>query len=293
MPCYKPIPARQDGPGQRVILWPELHTENLALPCGKCIGCKASKATAWAHRCGHEASLWDYNTFLTLTYDERHLPEQGHLSDTDLTNFLKRLRKYAASTDTNLLQTQNSSVRYFACGEYGRENGRPHFHVLLFNCDFSDGYKVAERGQHDLFQSDTLHTLWPDGTANYGKATRASANYIAQYTLKKQGLNRSTDCDEDGVERPPPFLRMSLKPAIGSKWLEHYKGDLTHGYLLDEGHKNAIPRTYKNKLKKQGDPLIDTIELAIAKNKLIETPEQLRAHEIIHRRLKELTERRG
>lgn len=288
MPCYEPIPARQDSAGQSVKLWPALGTQNLAIPCGSCIGCRSARAATWAHRCGHEASLWDHNTFLTLTYANDNLPTEGHLRLHDLQRFIKRIRKHSEGTANHLQQTGTRRIRYFACGEYGRLNGRPHYHVLLFNCNFDDRYKVEQRGEHTLYQSDTLHTLWTDGTANFGEATPASANYIAQYTLKKQGAG---DHDQDGVFRPAPFLTMSLKPPIGAEWLKKFKTDLRQGYLIESGHKQAIPRTYREKLK--GTELYDEIEYNIAKNKAIETPEQLRAHAIIHKRLKELTERRN
>lgn len=287
MPCYNPIPARQDSPGRKVILWPELGTQNTALPCGKCIGCRSSHAAGWAHRCAHEATLWEYNSFATLTYADDKLPQDGHLLPDDLTRFIKRIRKYSEQPTANLQQTNTSRIRYFACGEYGRENGRPHYHIILFNCGFPDRYKVRG-GEHPLYQSHTLHEMWRNGTANFGDATPASANYIAQYTLKKQGKG---DHDQDGVWRPKPFLRMSQ--TLGRDWLAKYKDDLTHGYLVHDQHKQAIPRAYRQRLKNQGDQLIDQIELAIHKNKKIETPEQLKAHELIHTRLKELTERRN
>lgn len=290
MPCYNPIPGRQDSPGQVVQLWPGMGEQNIAVPCGTCLGCRSSHATQWAHRCGHEASQWDHNIFITLTYDDENLPPEAHLRADDLTRFIKRVRKYTSQSHATCLQTNGTSVRYFACGEYGRENGRPHYHIILFNLDFADKYKVTQRGEHTLYQSDTLHTLWPNGTANFGTATPASANYVAQYTLKKQGAG---DHDRDGVYRPPPFIRMSQKPPLGSNWLELYKTDLRAGYLVETGHKQAIPRTYRLRLKKQGDQLYDEIEYNIAKNRRIETPEQLRAHELIHTRLKQLTERRA
>lgn len=291
MGCYRPIPASQRYSGAPVKLWPPIGEQHLAIPCGNCIGCKSARAAAWGKRCEHEMTRWDHNVFLTLTYDDDTLPEGAHLRAEDLQRFIKRLRKHATRTTSHLRQTGSTTIRYLACGEYGSRSGRPHYHMLAFNCDFTDGAKTGQHGEHTLYESDTLHTLWGHGRANYGQATGASANYIAQYTLKKQGT-RTTDCDDDGVYRPPPFLRMSLKPAIGAEWAKHYADDMTKGFLTSNGHKYAIPRTYRNTLKKNGDTRYDEIELAIAQNKQIETPEQLRAHEIIHTRLKQLTDRR-
>lgn len=281
MACYDPIAAYQDRPGSKLGLWPRHGGANLALPCGKCIGCRSARATAWANRCQHEASQYENNIFLTLTYDEEHLPENGHLRARDLQLFIKRLRKHHAKTQDTL--------RYFACGEYGEQNQRPHYHAIIFNLDFGDKYKVAT----DLYESETLCGLWPQGMGRFGDATPAAANYIAQYNLNKQGKG---DRDPEGRKRVAPFLRMSLKPAIGSAWLAQYQYDLEQGYLVDhKGNKTGIPRTYKKKLDRTNPALYDAIKYNTDQNKkrrTQETPQQLDAHEMIHRRLKQLTENR-
>ena len=45
-----------------------------SVPCGKCEDCLKSKARGWAFRILKEASLYENNFFLTLTYDDDHLP---------------------------------------------------------------------------------------------------------------------------------------------------------------------------------------------------------------------------
>ena len=70
-------------------------------------------------RCNHEASLYSVNSFVTLTYDDEHLPGDQCLDHRDFQLFMKRLRKRFPS-------------RFFMCGEYGGLNGRPHYHSILF-----------------------------------------------------------------------------------------------------------------------------------------------------------------
>jgi hypothetical protein len=41
----------------------------------------------------HEASLHIFNSFITLTYDPEHLPEDGSLNVLHFQKFMKRLRK--------------------------------------------------------------------------------------------------------------------------------------------------------------------------------------------------------
>jgi hypothetical protein len=42
----------------------------MAIPCGKCIGCRMSKAQDWGVRCLHEAKMWPQSCYVTLTYSE-------------------------------------------------------------------------------------------------------------------------------------------------------------------------------------------------------------------------------
>ena len=291
MACYWPIPALQQG-SEPPRLWPPLGSANLALPCGKCIGCRAARATQWANRCKHEASQWEANTFLTLTYDDENLPKEGHLEAQALQRFIKRLRKHADTSSTSIRRNRDHNLRYFACGEYGETTQRPHYHAILFNCGFDDKTRVGK----DLYTSDTLKELWPYGSNTIGEATPAAANYIAQYSLKKQGAGEH---DADGVWRPAPFLRMSLRPAIGANWVDKYASDLTYGYLVTEGgRKHGIPRYYQKRLEKMSPELVELLKANAAKHRMNNPsdrnePDRLLASETIHKRRKELTEKRN
>lgn len=310
MACYRPIPSAQDKPGARVVLWPQLGTANMYLPCGQCIGCKTQHANEWAHRCQHEATQWEHNIFLTLTYDDKHLPSHGYLYPHELAKFFKRLRKSCNSRRSRIL-SDKGTIRYFACGEYGAQNGRPHYHALLFNCNFDDRKKtrIDKRGGQQ-WTSKTLEALWPYGLHEFGVALPAAANYIAQYSLKKQrtaywrdkrdgyqGIHYISD-DGEIIPKPAPFLRMSQKPVIGSKWLDKYQTDLTYGYLVNNGRKFNIPRAYRRRIELQNPQLAEEIEYRTIQHRRGLDPDQhnnddrRRAAEIIHERRKHLTEHR-
>ena len=258
MPCYHPIRAHQDKPGGDVRLFPPSGTATLEIPCGQCLGCKTKRALFWALRAQHEASLYEHNCFLTLTYDAKGLPPDAHLVPRHLQLFIKKLRQERTRQIRRerrkrlplprvLLSHPRKRLRYIACGEYGNE-GRPHYHLLLFNCAFQDAYQVGK----GLLESPTLSKLWTLGGHRLGELTTASANYVAQYTLKKQG---ATEVDADGVIKPAPFIRMSLKPGIGADWIQKHKADAQHGYLINDGRKTPVPRFYISTLKKI-DPLL-------------------------------------
>ncbi|WNK13788.1 MAG: replication initiator protein [Microvirus sp.] len=293
MACYHPIPAYLHGPCGTVDLWPPLGHANLNLPCGSCLGCLTDRATDWARRAEHEAKQWPHNCFVTLTYNDEHKPSNGELRPNDLTLFLKRLRarhsrvhappgkrlhkKYRGMARHILCSP--GGLRYLASGEYGDTYGRPHFHLCLFNCDFADKYQTAK----NLCESPFLAKLWPYGTHKIGTLTGASAAYVAQYTIKKQGTTYHTP---DGEILRPPFLRMSLKPALGTKYITKYKNDLQSGYLVTDGKKGRIPRAYKKLLLKIDPALAEQIQYMAGKHQ--RPQDDLVAAETIHKRKAEL-----
>lgn len=98
MPCYHPLSGwyskTRNASGKRSIVFnlQEAYKDKpLQVPCGRCIGCRLEKARQWAVRCMHEASLYDKNCFVTLTYDEDYCPES--LIPEHFVLFMKRLRK--------------------------------------------------------------------------------------------------------------------------------------------------------------------------------------------------------
>lgn len=300
MACYRPIAALQVGPG-KIRLWPPLGTANLQLPCGKCVGCKTDRATTWAERSRHEASQYPVNSFVTLTYADENLPTEGQLEPEHLQRFIKRLRKLTDRHRNRVSGDRSRGIRFLACGEYGEKYHRPHYHAILYNCGFPDRRRVGK----DLWESDTLTELWTEkgkqlGQVRFGDATPAAASYIAQYSLKKQGGAGTVD-PNTGVWIPAPFLRMSLRPAIGAGWVDRYKEDLAKGFLTQPtgsgSIKHRIPRYYKERLKKTDPQFVEEMEGRIAnhlgqKPSDRNQPDRLAAAEIMQVRLKEMIETR-
>lgn len=210
-----------------------------SVPCGKCAACRLERARQWAVRCSHEAELWRSNVFATLTYSSDALPMEADGSCTlrpaDFVNFMKALRK------------RKAGVRFFQAGEYG-SLGRPHHHALLFNCDFPDKRKIAERRGHGIYRSDELEELWPHGFSSFGSVTFESAGYVARYALKKLG--------KPSLRSVPEYLTMSRRPGIGAGWYQKFGRDV---YPSDElvirgGAITRPPRFYDERLKKE-DPI--------------------------------------
>lgn len=231
------------------------------LPCGRCIGCRLERARQWAIRCMHESMLYDDNVFVTLTYNDENLPAHGSLDKRAFPLFMKRLRarldKYTKRDDEGRII--DPGVRVFYCGEYGDENFRPHYHAILFNCDFEDKvpWKRNERGDM-LYRSSLLEALWPYGHSSLGAVTFESCGYVARYTLKKkhgpQASRYTVVCPETGeiiFEREPEFGDMSRFPGIGRPWIERF-GDhtLSHDFIVMNGKKLRPPKYYDAYLEK-------------------------------------------
>lgn len=77
----------------------------------------------------HESQSHDFSCFVTLTYDDEHMPYGGDLHYRHFQLFLKKLRKRLGRP-----------VRYFMCGEYGDRLGRPHYHAILIGVEVADGH---------------------------------------------------------------------------------------------------------------------------------------------------------
>lgn len=244
MPCYHPLPgwkARTVGEsGTRgVVLTPRSGFTDLPveLPCGQCIGCRLERARMWSLRLMHEASLWESSVFVTLTYDDAHVPADGSLRPRDFTLFMKRLRRGREEKD--------GPVRYYQAGEYGEELGRPHHHAVLFNVALDDGRVCGRSGEKPLWHSDKLDALWGQGRCTYGDVTQESAGYVARYCLKKvTGLL----ADSYYSGRVPEYSTMSRRPGIGQGWFEKWRMDIHSGMIrLRGGQEVRAPRYYEER----------------------------------------------
>lgn len=250
MPCYYPLSAYQCADGSIVFYESKRHdtVKSLSLPCGQCVGCRLERSRQWAIRCMHEAQMHTENCFITLTYDDDHLPSDRSLHYRDFQLFIKRLRK----------RYPGRRIRYYMAGEYGENFGRPHWHACIFGFDFHDK-KLWKRTSANslLYRSQDLELLWPFGYSSIGDVTFESAAYVARYIMKKvTGKNASKHYEEidpdtgEITNRTPEFTKMSLKPGIGYEWYKQYTSDVyPHDYVVVRGKKVKPPKYYDKKYK--------------------------------------------
>lgn len=207
--------------------YPIVLERGRAFGCGQCAPCRVNKRREWTHRIMLEAGEHEDNCFLTLSYDEDNVPEDGSLRPKDLSNFLKRLRK------------RYGKFRYYAVGEYGGNSERPHYHAILF------GFHTCWRGQtlhnrrnHCCARCALTWDAWQKGSVHLARVGMESAAYVAGYTVKQ----KLKDTDLDG--RHPEFARMSNRPGIGAQFaheiadavlrdrLEYVPRALRHGDMV-------------------------------------------------------------
>lgn len=289
MPCFNPRhvychPDPNPVNGKKVILFSPPNPTALIpmqLPCGSCSGCRLERSRQWAIRVMHEAQLHSSNSFVTLTYDDEHLPELNSLEHGDFQKFMKRLRKRFGA-----------GVRYYMCGEYGENFGRPHFHACLFNINFRDKKLWKTIRGNKLYRSETLERLWPFGFSSIGSLTFESAAYVARYIMKKRTGSQAADHYEildpygEYQQRTPEYNRMSLKPGLAKGWFDKYSSDV---YPSDEviiREKKCRPPKYYDKLYELSYPSeLDDIKFKrlqnAKKHSENSTPERLAVREII------------
>lgn len=220
----------------------------LLLPCGKCLSCRLDYAKQWAIRCVLEASMYEDNCFLTLTFDDEHLPDK--VSKNDLTNFIKRLRNFAG----------DQKLKFFACGEYGSLTHRPHYHVIIFNFNFKDlkFLKMTDAGEY-IYTSKTLEKLWPYGMSSVGEVSINSCSYVARY------------CSKQTNKKDGEFIHMSRRPGIARLWFdEHpdiYKSDSIVGNF-GKSHIVSIPRYFDKLAEANGIDISDIKRMRIHNSEL-------------------------
>lgn len=192
------------------------------VPCGRCPACLSRRRAAWSYRIYHEYLSSVCAWFVTLTYDNDHLPLEGVNKD-DVQKFLKRFRK-------------KRKCRYFIVSEYGDTFGRPHYHGIFF---FPEMVSLAEC-VHEIDAS------WQNGNIQVGNVTLASINYCSKYSLKPR-------FDEQKIFKNKTFSMMSRKPGIGASLLDDKYFVRVHKEDLDptanlNGLTYSLPRYYQDKI---------------------------------------------
>uniref|UniRef100_A0AAU8B2M0 Replication initiator protein n=1 Tax=Dulem virus 121 TaxID=3145598 RepID=A0AAU8B2M0_9VIRU len=249
------------------------------IPCGKCVGCRLEYSRQWANRCMLELEYHKSAYFVTLTYNNEHVPrsyyadpETGEVQQSltlrkrDFQLFMKRLRKRFCDYDKTRVDTCSSSVgnlrsdciRFFAAGEYGSQTYRPHYHAILFGLNLNDLILYKKSCGFSYFYSPELQKCWsvtesgvlsPLGFCLVAPVSWETCAYTARYVMKKLTGPESDFYTTFNIE--PPFTLMSRKPGIAHQWYVDHPDCFNYEYInisTENGGRKFRPPKYYEKL---------------------------------------------
>lgn len=246
----------------------------IRVPCGHCLGCRLDYSRSWADRMMLELETSKKAIFVTLTYNDDHVPKQyddadiliGYTLDKrDCQLFMKNLRRDYDGKDGH----PYAKIRFYLAGEYGPSTLRPHYHAIIFGLSLDDFPLKIPKGTNELNQQywivPELENCWKDedGTKGFVLASDVSwetCAYVARYVMKK-AFGNYVPPDEYGFEKE--FVLMSRRPGLGKEYLDEHPGCLDLENIpiaTDDGSKKIqIPKYYLNQLKLTEEDRYDKI----------------------------------
>lgn len=208
------------------------YPEGLLVPCGKCVQCRIQKRKEWSVRLYHELDYWNDSVFLTLTYDDKSVPENMSLKKKDLQDFFKRLR----------MSVNGRTIKYFACGEYGGETERPHYHSIIYGVGLQEDDKkaVMDSWKKCDWKNDKIYTR------SFGIVEPDSIRYVCQY-IDKKFTGELAEKEYKDRDREPVFKICSQ--GLGKNFCIDNKDQLIEnkGFTV-RGVPHSFPRYYLKKL---------------------------------------------
>lgn len=262
----------------------------IEIPCGQCLGCRLEYSRQWANRCMLELQYHDSAYFVTLTYNDAHVPKSYYgdpdtgealtsltLLKKDFQDFMKRLRK--AHPD--------DKIRYFMSGEYGDQRARPHYHAILFGLHLND-LKFYKRGFDGFtyYNSEALSRAWsvkdddgeyrPLGYAVVAQVTWETCAYTARYVMKKLNGAEAQFYIDHNIERE--FTLMSRKPGIAAQYYQDHPDIYECEYInisTDKGGRKFRPPRYYDRLFDVENP-DEMAEIKAARKRMAEDAKKVK-----------------
>lgn len=201
------------------------------VPCGKCVECLAQDAKDWTLRMMLEYEVSDTAWFITLTFDEEHCPISVTKDDTRrfMNSMRQKYKRMCADVGCSV-----QPLKYFVVGEYGRESGRPHYHIMLFNFPCRDWRALQQ----------FCEEIWHRGFVKVEPCTFETSGYVAKYLTKI----------DPRPHEVKPYRTMSLKPAIGFRYFDQHPEVVQFleqseipVLTLRNGKKFRVPRSIRRK----------------------------------------------
>lgn len=211
-----------------------------SVPCGKCFNCRLRKRSEWVMRLSYELEVHKHKgMFVTLTYDEEHIPitKSGlyTLQKEELQKFFKRLRRQI-SYDKESIYGNQEPIKYYACGEYGETYGRPHYHCIIIGLDVTDD-------RH----KETICRCWKHGNTHIGTSTHQSMRYTVDYMMKEYKHYDQKEMEKVYGDAQPVFSLQSK--GIGLQYLHNIAEEIEETCKISyKGKKVPAPRYFMQRL---------------------------------------------
>jgi len=194
--------------------------------------------------------------FLTLTYADEFLPDNGGISVPHFQGFMKRLRITVA-------RAGGERLRSFSALEYGdREDRlrRPHAHALVYGWSPDDAEPIeASQGGFPQWHSPMIERLWGKGRCVVSEVTPQSVAYVVGYFRDRQ-YGDAAEVTYGAKVHPgtgevcrvrPPLVLMSRRPGIGAAWVSDFMETDARHAVIRSARSNALvpmPRAYARRV---------------------------------------------
>lgn len=215
----------------------------LQVPCGKCPACIKRRVRGWMFRLRKEQEVSISSSFITLTYDDEHLPYSDNglmtLDSREHQLFMKKLRKHLNTYRLKYRLNKDIVLKYYAVGEYGDNTYRPHFHYILFNLP-----------DKLITDESIIESIWGKGRVQVAVCNDETIAYVTGYVNKKIYAEKKVGIDSlDDREQERSFMSKGLGKNFLTKRITAYYQKLLSPYMIEEdGLKTSMPRYYRHKI---------------------------------------------
>ena len=187
----------------RLIFNPHAHAW-INASCNHCIECEQKYRTSWQFRLQQELKRSKSTFFITLTYDDDHLPymSTGEMcfDNQHFTQWRKRLNAYFSRKETK--------IKYICTGEFGEKYDRPHYHIILF-IDHVVSYDEL---------NNIAHYYWDYAQVvdcDIPRSENAVSSYVTKYVMKDYYKNTKPYIEGSKTNK----FRIHVSNNLGLNWL--------------------------------------------------------------------------
>lgn len=207
------------------------------VPCSNCYVCKTKRSSAWSFRLVQHSKLYNAAYFVTLTYNNDHVPitNNGFLTvrKSHFQNFIKKLRRNHPE--------KAEKISYYGVSEYGTEGSRPHYHLILFGCN--------DREITEAWTTDQRGNKRPQALGNiyFGTVEGASIGYVLKYINKPKHQRAHQRDDRE-------LTNAYMSKGIGANYLtprmiKYHHRDIENRVCVQiESKLISMPKYYKDRI---------------------------------------------